>query len=162
MPEIGRIGWPYILEWQAANDLSYTTVLLICALTLHNGAHLGANLVYWVFYHYEFPIIERYKSNDKLWPWYEDPERWQVLVRKSVAVLLFNANVVPVTAILLLDYFQLLDKHSMAIEDLPDASTLALTITLFMVIDDFLFYFLHRLLHWRMIYPYIHKMHHTH
>lgn len=50
----------------------------------------------------------------------------------------------------------------MATEDLPDSLTLALTITLFMLMEDFCFYWTHRLLHWRVIYPYIHKMHHTH
>lgn len=77
-------------------------------------------------------------------------------------MLLFNANVLPVAVYLVLDYFQVLEQHSMSMEDLPDAKTLALTITLFMVVEDFLFYFTHRLLHWRLIYPYIHKMHHTH
>lgn len=104
MPEIGRLGWPHLLEWQSANNLSYTVVLLVCALSLHNLIHLGANLVYWVFYHFEIPFIERYKSNDLLWPWYDDPARWSVLVRKSIAVLLFNANVMVVAVYIVLDY----------------------------------------------------------
>lgn len=137
-------------------------MLLIVGTTLHNVIHLGANLIYWVFYHFEFPFIERYKSNDLPWPWYDDPERWRVLVRKSIAVLLFNANVLPTAVYLLLDKLQILDQHSMAVEDLPGALTLALTITFFMVVEDFTFYWMHRFLHWRRIYPYIHKMHHTH
>lgn len=129
---------------------------------LHNLIHLGCNLVYWLFYHFQFPFIERYKSNDLPWPWEEDPRGWPALARKSIAILLFNANVLPVTVYLVLDHFNLLEKHSMATEDLPDTLTLALTITFFMLVEDFTFYWTHRLLHWRVIYPYIHKMHHTH
>lgn len=71
--------------------------------------HLGANLVYYVFYHYEFSFIERYKSNDLQWPWYKDPEKWRVLAKKSVAVLLFNANVLPTAIYMILDRLEILD-----------------------------------------------------
>lgn len=47
-------------------------------------------------------------------------------------------------------------------EDLPNSKELVLSLIFFMAVEDFLFYNVHRLLHWRMIYPYIHKMHHTH
>lgn len=50
----------------------------------------------------------------------------------------------------------------MAVEDLPSPATLALTISFFMFVEDFLFYWIHRLLHTKHIYPYIHKMHHAH
>ena len=83
-------------------------------------------------------------------------------MRKSIAVLLFNANVVAVSVSLALDKFDLLEKPSMVIEDLPNWLTLAVSITLFMLVEDMTFYWTHRLLHWRVIYPYIHKIHHTH
>lgn len=89
-------------------------MLLIGAVFLHNIIHIGGNVIYQVFYHFEIPFIERYKSNDLPWPWYEDPERWRVLVQKSIAVLLFNGNVMPAIAYLTLDYFEALEPHSMA------------------------------------------------
>ena len=162
MPHFAKQLWPYLLDWQEAQGLGYTEIVLIIGITIHNIVHLGGNLVYWVFYRYEFDFIERYKSNDRPWPWKEDPEGWQVLMRKSIAVLLFNANVLPVIIYYSLDYFNLLEAHSMAIEDLPTPLTLALTITFFMLVEDCIFYWTHRLLHWKVIYPYIHKMHHTH
>lgn len=142
--------------------MSYTVFVLTVVIGLHNGVHLGANLIYYVFYHFEFPFIERYKSNDLQWPWNEDPAGWKILMRKSIAVLLFNANVLPVGVYMLLDHFNLLEAHSMAFEDLPTPLTLALTIFFFMLVEDFIFYWTHRLFHWRVIYPYIHKMHHEH
>jgi len=47
-------------------------------------------------------------------------------------------------------------------EDLPDSKTIMGTIIFCMICEDFTFYFSHRLLHWRVIYPYIHKIHHQH
>ena len=35
------------------------------------------------------------------------------------------------------------------------------TIAFCMICEDFAFHFTHRFLHWRRIYPYIHKIHHT-
>jgi sterol desaturase/sphingolipid hydroxylase (fatty acid hydroxylase superfamily) len=151
-----------LMVWQEQYGLSYSTLHMIVVVMLHNVIHLGANLVYWVFYHFEFPFIERYKSNGLEWPWKEDPEGWPSLARKSIAVLIFNSNVMVVAVYSLLDYFELNERHSTSVEDLPTSVTLALTITFFMLVEDFFFYWFHRLLHWRVIYPYIHKIHHTH
>ncbi|KAF0686886.1 hypothetical protein As57867_005677, partial [Aphanomyces stellatus] len=40
---------------------------------------------------------------------------------------------------------------------LPTLSTIALEFILFMLCEDFLFYWMHRLLHWKLIYKYVHK-----
>ena len=63
---------------------------------------------------------------------------------------------------MILDNYKLLEKPSMSIDDLPDPLTLAASITFFMFCEDFVFYWSHRFLHLKFIYPYIHKMHHTH
>lgn len=50
---------------------------------------------------------------------------------------------------------------SFSMEDLPDTTTLMFTIAFCMICEDFTFHIIHRFLHWRAIYPYIHKLHHT-
>ena len=45
---------------------------------------------------------------------------------------------------------------------LPPFSDLAWQIPVFLVIEDFYFYWVHRFLHWKRIYKYIHKVHHEH
>ena len=77
-------------------------------------------------------------------------------------MLLVNANVVIVGVILFVDSMGLLERHAMSVEELPSALTLALTISFFMLVEDFGFYWTHRMLHHKRIYPHIHKMHHTH
>ena len=129
---------------------------------LHNLCHLIINLVLWFFYHFEFEMIERYKSNDLPWPWKEDREAWKTLCLKSIAVLCFNGNIMVILTLSAMEYLGIADHHTMAIEDLPDTKTFILSITFFMLVEDFGFYLSHRLLHWKYIYPHIHKMHHTH
>ena len=109
IPRIGALFWPNLLKWQEDYEIGYTAVMLIATTLLHNVIHIGANLIYYVFYHFEIPFIERYKSNDLPWPWVEDPVKFRALAKRSVAVLLFNANVLPTAVILLLDHFKLLE-----------------------------------------------------
>ena len=47
-------------------------------------------------------------------------------------------------------------------EDLPDAWTLFWQVVFCAICEDTCFHFSHKLLHWRRIYPYIHKIHHKH
>jgi methylsterol monooxygenase/4-alpha-methyl-delta7-sterol-4alpha-methyl oxidase len=157
----GKIVWPQFLEFLEVRNISYTTMFLAVNIMIHNLMHLSANLIYWVFYHYEFPFIERYKNNENPWPWKEDPEGWRKLAKKAILVLIFNSNVMPVIIYQALDRFGLLEKHSMATEDIPDTVTIAGTIFFFMLCEDFTFYWSHRLLHHPRLYPHIHKMHHT-
>jgi sterol desaturase/sphingolipid hydroxylase (fatty acid hydroxylase superfamily) len=45
---------------------------------------------------------------------------------------------------------------------LPQWHTLAWQMVVFFLIEDFYFYWIHRFLHWKRIYKYIHKVHHVH
>ena len=87
---------------------------------LHNLSHFIINLVLWFFYHNEFEMIERYKSNDLPWPWQEDREAWKALCLKSIAVLCFNGNIVVICVLFAMEYLGIADHHTMAVEDLPD------------------------------------------
>ena len=162
VPYFAQLYWPSILAWAEEKGLDYFYTHLYIGTFLHNLCHGVGNLVYWTFYHFEFDFIERYKSNDLPWPWYSDREAWRTLCFKSIFVLLMNANFIIPVVLSFLAAVGLEEVHTMAVEDLPDAQTLFLSLLFFMLVEDFVFYMTHRLLHWRVIYPYIHKMHHSH
>ncbi len=105
VPALGRVVWPHLLECQAFYNLSDTAILLVVITSLHNSINLTANLIYWGFYHFEIPFIERYKSNDQPWPWNADRQKWNSLLGKSIAVLIFNSNVLSPAVYLILDRF---------------------------------------------------------
>jgi len=117
----------------------------------------------WAIYYIELPFFERYKINREPWPWNKDKEEWRKLIKKTL--LLVGANIFIVLPIALLTPL-LLNKwvvdYKFGVEDLPDSKTLIFTMIFCMISEDFTFYFAHNLLHWRRIYPYIHKIHHAH
>lgn len=162
IPHVGQAIWPSVLAYQEEHQKSYVWLKLLGGCGLHNAVHIIGNLVCWFFYHNEFSFIERYKCNNLPWPWYEDPAGWRSLCYKSVAVLIFNGNVMIPAVVYTVDQMGMLDHFDTSIETLPDAKTIALSITFFMLVEDFFFYWAHRFLHWKVIYPYFHKMHHIH
>lgn len=52
-------------------------------------------------------------------------------------------------------------KYSFETEDLPDPLTFFLTFVFLIVVEDLGFHIFHRLAHWKVIYPYFHKLHHN-
>lgn len=122
--------------------------------------HLVCNLSYSLFYQFEFPFIEKYKSTADPWPWHSDPEKWNSLIKKAYLVFFINSNILANLFVLLLDSQGAVFQHPTSVEELPSPLKLAATITFCMFCEDFCFHFSHRFLHWKPIYPYIHKMHH--
>jgi len=51
--------------------------------------------------------------------------------------------------------------YDFSVEGLPDVTRFTLNIVFCMMCEDLGFHFTHRLLHWKVIYPYFHKLHHT-
>jgi sterol desaturase/sphingolipid hydroxylase (fatty acid hydroxylase superfamily) len=47
-------------------------------------------------------------------------------------------------------------------DDLPDTKKLLASVAFCMMCEDMAFYLAHKFLHWKLIYPYIHKIHHEH
>lgn len=117
----------------------------------------------WFIYHIELPFFERYKINHEPWPWNQNRAEWNKLLWKSIKLVYFNILVVLPTAVYLSLYLKDYEiPHTLDIDQLPDGTTIALTLIFCMVCEDFTFHFTHKFLHWRKIYPYIHKIHHTH
>lgn len=162
VPYLAQQYWPAVIAWKESHELSYTCFFLTWVLAQHNLIHLICHLVYWVYYRYEFPCIERYKTNyDEPWPWHANPEKWRSQVKWALAVFLVNSNFIPILVIVPLSRTSAHTEHTMAVDQLPTPATLALTIAFCMMCEDATFYWSHRMLHHPRLYPWIHKMHHT-
>jgi len=120
---------------------------------------LVINLYYIVLYKFKFPFIEQFKSNTLPWPWEEDQTKWRSFLKDTVKTYLFNQFLVsPFIFILFLWAFPPLTDT----ESIPSFSTFLKHGLLMMTLEDFSFYWAHRLFHQPTMYRMFHKKHHIH
>lgn len=158
-PVLGRMIWPTVLSWEIPEPYLVSAL----ALPVSWGMQIILNIMCFVIYHLEWDFFERYKINPNPWPWKKDREAWVKLMRKSVIVVIFN-NLIILPLLMLLDIHANEYKcpFSFDIESLPTPMTLLVTAPFFMIVEDCTFSSIHWLLHRKWLYPYIHKIHHTH
>jgi len=80
---------------------------------------------------------------------------------KSIKVVSLNNFVISPLVVLL--NFHMSDwkvEFTKDMESLPDTLTVIMTVIFCLVVEDLAFHLGHRLMHWRRLYPYIHKLHH--
>jgi sterol desaturase/sphingolipid hydroxylase (fatty acid hydroxylase superfamily) len=132
---------------------------------LHLAVLLSFNLLFLFVYALHSPFFEKYRISRKPWAWRpeaskEEREGFWPLAAVGAAATLFNiALTVPLSA----GNFDLAVKlgHSAALEDFPPTWKIAARILLFMVVEDFMFYWSHRTLHAvPFLYRNVHKFHH--
>lgn len=117
----------------------------------------------YAIYHAEIEFFERYKISPNPWPWKEDKKAWTDLMKKTVALVTFN-NLVCLPFSLLVEtlFHQGKCPYAFDVEGLPSSLTLMCTIAFCMFVEDASFTAAHWTLHRKALYPYIHKLHHTH
>lgn len=115
VPYLARQYWPAVLEWKESYELSYTSFFLMWSLTQHNLVHLICHLGYYVYYRFEIPCIERYKTNyEEPWPWHENPEAWRHQVKNSIAVSFMNSNLITILVYIPLSYSPAFTEHTLS------------------------------------------------
>lgn len=152
IPYLAKLYWPKHLE----NEKLFN---FIFSFTVHEGAFAMLNLAALVIYKLEWNFFERYKVHEFPWPWKENRELWIKQLKRSALVIGFNQFVI-VPLILLLSLMKKEHRYRMDWLSLPGPVEIFMQICFFILVDDFLFYWSHRFLHWEAIYPYIHKIHH--
>jgi sterol desaturase/sphingolipid hydroxylase (fatty acid hydroxylase superfamily) len=154
VPQFSMKIWPLKIENEGV-------FFFLSSYILHEGIFLLNNFVMWVIYKLEWPFFENYKIHDKPWPWKEDVEKWNKLIKETVLILFVNhVLVLPIVSI---SYYITNEcPYRVDTESLPNCFEVIWQTVIFMIIEDFSFYWSHRFLHWDKIYPYIHKMHHKH
>jgi sterol desaturase/sphingolipid hydroxylase (fatty acid hydroxylase superfamily) len=152
-PEIGKMLWPKKLP----ENLRLFNYLII--QINHHVIFIISNLILYFIYVSEIPFLERYRIHNDPWPWKKDKAEWQKLLKETICNLLVNQFIAAPLAGLIL-FIKEKPTSKMEYAQLPNCFELLWQTFFLMICEDFFFYWCHRILHIKQLYPYIHKMHH--
>lgn len=152
-PEVGKIFWPKKLP-ENLRLFNYLSIQIT-----HHSIFILSNLVLYFVYVSENPFLERYRIHNEIWPWKKDKEEWKKLLKETILYLFINQYIVSAIAGLIA-FIREKPILKMEYDQLPGWFELLWQIIFLIICDDFFFYWSHRILHTKQIYPYIHKHHH--
>lgn len=127
----------------------------------HESIFIFSNIFFYIIYNLEWKFFEQFKVEDEPWPWQEDRNKWKLQLNKTIKLILLNHLIV----IPLLTLPSIINGKSPVrtdYESLPNVFEVSWQLLFYYFVDDFLFYWSHRLLHWSVLYSKIHKIHHEH
>jgi len=95
---------------------------------------------------------------DRPWPWEEDYAKWKVLLKKSVQYVLVN-QMLMMPILVYLDWLTG-TQFRFDLESFPTIGEIIPQMVFFLLVEDTMYYWAHRLMHWGKIYRFVHKLHH--
>jgi sterol desaturase/sphingolipid hydroxylase (fatty acid hydroxylase superfamily) len=133
--------------------------------TFHLVCFVFFNAAVGFFYWLNNPAIERFKTEPDAWPWHsKNPEErkkfWDLM--KSTAFVISGNNLLIAVPISWLAYDS---ARSQGVFDpssatFPSTATILWQVAVCILVEDFFFYWSHRLLHIPFLFKHIHKTHH--
>jgi len=149
-----RYLWQYVLLIQNINLMYFIT-----SYSIHEFIFIVGNIIWYFIYINKFAFLEKYRiSPQKAWPWEENPLKWrETFIKTMKSLLMIHFILIPI-ATGIEAYLGVAFKVSL--EEWPHVSEIVTQIAFFMICEDFTFYWGHRALHSKTIYPRIHKIHH--
>lgn len=156
LPPIIKQHWP--TEFIAKFPKSH----FVAALTIigHTGVVGGLNIFMWGIYKLNHPFFEQYKNTTEPWPWEANAERWKETLKRTLKVIAFLHFVVfPIDIYFKFVVLARADFH-VDVDSFPSGFTISKHILFCMIVEDFLTYWAHRLMHHPYFYAKYHKMHH--
>eukprot|EP00331_Platyophrya_macrostoma_P013934 CAMPEP_0176428472 /NCGR_PEP_ID=MMETSP0127-20121128/13169_1 /TAXON_ID=938130 /ORGANISM="Platyophrya macrostoma, Strain WH" /LENGTH=362 /DNA_ID=CAMNT_0017810159 /DNA_START=17 /DNA_END=1105 /DNA_ORIENTATION=+ len=154
LPHILNGVYPLML---AKNDPIWFT--FFTSTFLHMFMNILCYVISYFIYTAKSPFMERYKVADGPWPWESNPKEWKSLLKKSIALFLVN-NVIIAPVMVVGDLMVGGISQRISPNHLPTCKEIILQLSFCMIVEDFCFYWGHRILHSKALYPHIHKIHH--
>lgn len=114
--------------------------------------------IFYVIYRLEHPFFEQFKSNKLDWPWYSDPN-WDAKWRHAMNVTLKN-NFIWAPAFSGLLAYGGFGKGRTTTAEIPSFPVFLAQILFFILVEELVFYIIHRIMHHPKLYPKLHKIHH--
>jgi len=142
------LWWSSLVQWWPYSERALFTV---GSCIVHSTSFFGLNGLLYLIYHYN--LFNKYKI--------QGPQKWpdRKLVLDCLKGNIFSHLVIgPISLWLLYPIFK---KYGMPVDEFPSALHVLGQCAIFFLINDFCFYWAHRLLHHRLIYGHIHKKHHN-
>ena len=118
-----------------------------------------SNLIMYLIYKSRFEFFERYRISADPWPWEKDAEAFKSQLKRTFKTLALN-NLVLMPGFSMIPVLAGLCEVNTSPIFYPSAFEIVWQIILFMVVEDTVFYWGHRLLHTPWFYKRIHKQHH--
>jgi sterol desaturase/sphingolipid hydroxylase (fatty acid hydroxylase superfamily) len=153
LPKLLKAYWP--------RDLNYPRVFVffVTILAAVVGLIVG-NLIYYTLYKLRLPSIEKFKITHEPWPWDKDYEKWRATLWKTLKGLFFYyLGILPFML-----FVSIFVVGSVSVrydlESFPTTGEILRQFVFFLIVEDFAFYWCHRLLHHPKLYSRIHKYHH--
>lgn len=133
----------------------YAIFVFIC----HETAFLLVQLYFFIIYSMKLPFFEKYKTTSNPWPWEEKDHDFKETLYKTFKSLAINHLIILPIALLPNYYFDICEFNLNKTE-LPGFFEVIFQVLGCVIVDDFVFYISHRLLHTKYLYQLIHKQHH--
>jgi len=163
LPALVAPHWDaFIDQWLGTDDF---TVYVAGNFAVAFATTVVGNLMWLAAYIVQWPYLEQFKVNAAApWPWTlpaKERGRFWHLVRASVGWSVVNGMIIlPVASALNWDVAKFFGFRARG--PFPSMAEIAGSLVIFALVEDFLFYFAHRLLHEnKTLYVKVHKMHHV-
>jgi sterol desaturase/sphingolipid hydroxylase (fatty acid hydroxylase superfamily) len=124
-----------------------------------NGMLFFVNLEYMCIYKLEHPFFEKYKTTPDAWPWKVDKEKWNKQIKKTLVRVFIN-NFILLPLFLIPDIISNACPFRLDTQSFPTYLEMISQMAICMLVEDFVFYSSHWLLHRKFFYSRVHKIHH--
>ena len=157
-PSCANLWWQYQKKIMEDYGLPISTWFVIYGIIQTFCVTVVTNTFFGICYYFEFEFIEKYAVADEPWPWKVlEREEWKRILKRSLALYTFNVFILG-PSMLCLTLF--LPYNYDVSDEVPNHKNFILQILFCLLVDDILFYAFHRALHTKVLYKYIHKIHH--
>lgn len=122
---------------------------------VHSLAYWPIHIIYSILYKLNIPFIESCRLNNEPWPW-ESPDFIDRL--KHVLKITLINQLIMIPTILMI--FSIQAKYDNSVR-LPSMTEMFLQLMFFLLCEDLVSFWTHKMFHWGILYKTIHKIHHN-
>lgn len=121
------------------------------SLDIGNVVVFPAAVAYCIIYYLNLDFFERYKIDNKPWPWQLEKKEWSFLRNYLIKSLLVS-HLITYPLLYWLHAKYLPDTYDFDMTAMPENKTILIHLLISLLSEDFFFYFTHKLFHQKPFY----------